>query len=67
MIKNKVSFIYNTISLLKMIKEIKVKTNKRQQIIDITDQIRKTVKESRVEEGIVSIYVQHTTAALIIN
>ncbi len=50
-----------------MIKEIKVKTNKRQQIIDITDQIRKIVKESRVEEGIVSIYVQHTTAALIIN
>jgi len=50
-----------------MIKEIKVKTDKRQQIIDITNQVKKIVKESKVKEGIVSVYVQHTTAALIIN
>lgn len=50
-----------------MIKEIKVRTDKKQQTIDITNQVKKIVKESKVKEGIASVFVPHATAAIIIN
>lgn len=48
-------------------KRIDIVTSSSQQIIDITDRIRKTVKESGVVDGICFIYNPHTTAALFIN
>jgi secondary thiamine-phosphate synthase enzyme len=33
-------------------------------IIDITPQVKKVVQESKVQEGIVHLFVQHSTAAL---
>jgi len=43
---------------------IKSKTNK--EIIDITDQIDNKLKEQAVDNGLVCIFLKHTTAALTI-
>ena len=48
-----------------MIKEISIRTNKRCGMIDITSKIALLVKN--VDEGIVTIYVKHTTAGITIN
>ena len=48
-------------------REIKVKTNKRNEMIDITSDIEKIVEEDKLEHGFVTVYVPHTTAALTIN
>lgn len=47
--------------------EIRVKTSKRNELIDITAQIERLVKESKVNDGICIIYCPHTTAAITIN
>lgn len=39
----------------------------RMEMKDITEQIKKDVKESDVEEGIVVVYTPHTTAGITIN
>ena len=46
---------------------ISVKTSAHTQMIDITDEIAKAVRESHVEDGICTIFVPHTTAAVTIN
>jgi secondary thiamine-phosphate synthase enzyme len=46
---------------------IEVKTNKRVEIIDITDEVRRIVEKSDVKEGIAVVYTTHTTTAIIIN
>jgi len=48
-----------------MIKELSIKTHKRNAFIDITSQIEELVKD--ISEGVVTIYVPHTTAAVTIN
>jgi len=48
-----------------MIKEFLVGSNKREDVIDITKQIKKIVKG--VKEGICLVYTPHATAAVIIN
>lgn len=45
--------------------EIKVSTNKKFDVIDITQEVENLVK--KVKEGIAVVYTTHTTAALIIN
>lgn len=47
--------------------EYSVITTKSQQFIDITGLIRKAVNESGVQEGIVVVYVPHTTAGVTVN
>lgn len=44
-----------------------VKTNSREELIDITAQVRKAVNELKVEDGVCCIYTPHTTAAITIN
>ena len=44
-----------------------ITTSKKQELVDISKEVEKIVKESKVKEGICFIYVQHTTAAIIIN
>ncbi|KUK82393.1 MAG: Secondary thiamine-phosphate synthase enzyme [Mesotoga prima] len=44
-----------------------VKTSLRNQLIDITDFIVESVRESRVSHGIVNVFVPHTTAGVTIN
>lgn len=50
-----------------LIREIPVKTRKRNELVDITSIIRGLIDESGVTEGICHIFVPHTTAAVTIN
>lgn len=47
--------------------EFNVKTNKREEFINITSYIKGAVKESGVKNGIAIIFVPHTTAGVTIN
>jgi secondary thiamine-phosphate synthase enzyme len=49
------------------IKEIKVETNERIQLIDITNQVEEFVKESEIKNGLCLISSLHSTTAIIIN
>ena len=44
-----------------------VHSQRKQEVIDITNTIRKIVAESTVKEGICVVYTPHATAAIIIN
>tara|TARA_Y100000310_G_scaffold317308_1_gene370052 strand:- start:5744 stop:6145 length:402 start_codon:yes stop_codon:yes gene_type:complete len=46
---------------------ITISTSKKQELIDLTDKVNSIVKESKVKEGICTIYAMHATAAIIIN
>jgi secondary thiamine-phosphate synthase enzyme len=50
-----------------MIRHLRVKTNARTELVDITQAIQRLVAESGVRSGVCYIYVPHTTAALTIN
>jgi secondary thiamine-phosphate synthase enzyme len=44
-----------------------VSTHSRCELIDITDKIEKTIADSGISEGSVTVYCPHTTAAITIN
>ena len=46
---------------------VRVKTDRRTQLVDVTAQVQRIVAESRVAAGVCCIYVPHTTAAVTIN
>jgi len=46
---------------------IRISSTKREEIIDITGEVRAIVRNSKVRSGIAVIYVPHTTAAVTIN
>ena len=46
---------------------IEIKTTKRVEIIDITEEVKKTVESSDVRDGIAVVFTKHTTTALIVN
>lgn len=48
-------------------KTIELNTKEIFDFIDITDEIRNLIKESRIENGLVNVQVLHTTAAVVIN
>ena len=50
-----------------MVAEIKVNSGKRNEFIDITQEIARLVKESGVKEGVCVVYCPHTTAGITIN
>ncbi len=45
----------------------KVKTKSRSEMIDVTDRIEQALAEETVQDGMVIVYVPHTTAAVTIN
>ena len=47
--------------------QINVITSKREEIIDISDQIQQILKKSSVIEGYCHIFIPHTTAGITIN
>ena len=47
--------------------EFIVRTNKKQEMVDITQRVADLVKQSRVSDGICMVYVPHATAAVAIN
>jgi len=46
---------------------LRVKTTRRTQLVDVTAEVQKTVKESGVAAGVCYLYVPHTTAGIVIN
>ena len=48
-------------------KNLSIRTTARFQMVDITDDVRKAVRESRVASGLCFVFVPHTTAAVTIN
>lgn len=49
------------------IQYIDIKTEKRNQFVDITDRVQRLVDNSKVKDGIAELFVLHTTAAITIN
>lgn len=49
-----------------MRKIIRVATHKREELVDITEQVRQAVTGSGIRDGLVSVYVQGATAAIMI-
>ncbi len=47
--------------------KISVRTNNRTQLVDITKEIQKIVDNKKYENGIITIFIPHTTAAVTIN
>ena len=47
--------------------ELKVESNKRSELIDITDKIEKLLREKSLMDSYVYIFCPHTTAGLVIN
>ena len=46
---------------------ISISTTKKQELIDITEQVAEIVKKSNIKQGLCSIFAMHATAAIIIN
>lgn len=51
---------------VKMLKEFKVPTEDRYQLVDITEKVEKVVKESKIKEGLVLIFTPHSTAGVLL-
>jgi len=49
-----------------MIKKFNVSTDKRYQLINITDQLEKIARESNIEEGLLIVTLPHSTAGLLL-
>jgi len=47
--------------------EIKIRTGKTQEMVDITSQVAEVVRDAGVASGICVVYVPHATAAVVIN
>jgi secondary thiamine-phosphate synthase enzyme len=50
-----------------MIRQLRVKTNARTELVDITQGVQRMVAESGVRSGICHIHVPHTTSGVTIN
>jgi secondary thiamine-phosphate synthase enzyme len=46
---------------------LQVSTNKRNELIDITDEVQQQIAEENFTQGMIVLYVPHTTAAVTIN
>jgi len=46
---------------------LKVRSHQREELVEFTDKVQSQLKESGAREGIVVLYVQHTTAGLTVN
>src|SRR5258708_13641870 len=46
---------------------LKVRSHEREELVEFTDQVQQKLKESGASEGVVVLYVQHTTAGLTVN
>ncbi|RLQ96136.1 secondary thiamine-phosphate synthase enzyme YjbQ [Falsibacillus albus] len=50
-----------------MVNKLTLRTNGRDQMIDVTDQVQGIVSQSGVQDGAVMVYCPHTTAGITIN
>jgi len=47
--------------------KLNIRTTKRTELVDITDEIQNIVNKSKIKEGVCFIFCPHTTAGLTIN
>lgn len=47
-------------------KIIEIKTTQREELIDITDKVKQVVMQEGLQNGLVSVYAQGATAAIMI-
>jgi secondary thiamine-phosphate synthase enzyme len=52
---------------MKMLKKITISTSRRNELVDISSEVRKAVSESGVGSGLCIVFCPHTTAAITIN
>ena len=57
-------FLWQNLSMTQI---IKIRSNKREELIDITSEVKRALRESGEKEGIVVLFVQHTTCGLTVN
>lgn len=50
-----------------MIQTIKIRSQQREEMIDITREVERALRDSGEKEGIVVLFVQHTTCGLTVN
>jgi len=48
-------------------KILKVRSHQREELVEFTEQVENELKQSDVKQGVVVLYVQHTTAGLTVN
>lgn len=46
---------------------LKVRSHQREELVEFTGEVRSKLKESGTRDGVVVLYVQHTTAGLTVN
>ena len=46
---------------------LKIRSHQREELVEFTDKVQEKLKESEAKEGLVVLYVQHTTAGLTVN
>src|SRR5881398_489356 len=46
---------------------LKIRSHQREELIEFTNEVQKKLKESETKDGVVVLYVQHTTAGLTVN
>lgn len=46
---------------------IKVRSNEREEMLEITDEVQRVLRESGKQSGVVVLFVQHTTCGLTVN
>jgi len=47
--------------------EIRVRTDRKRQMVDLTSQVAAIVDDSGLAEGLCNVYVAHATAAIVVN
>ena len=50
-----------------MIYEIQLQTDRRDDMLDITEQVKKILVQEKVQDGLIVVYSPHTTAGITIN
>jgi secondary thiamine-phosphate synthase enzyme len=50
-----------------MMTQLDIRTKKRAEMVDITAEVKRAVKDSGVRDGLCCVFVPHTTAAVTIN
>ncbi|MFQ6033466.1 MAG: secondary thiamine-phosphate synthase enzyme YjbQ [Candidatus Bipolaricaulia bacterium] len=48
-------------------RQLSIRSQAKQELIDITSQVERVVREAGLEEGLCSVFVPHTTAGVLIN
>ena len=46
---------------------LKVRSHQREELVEFTGEVQSKLKESEAKDGVVLLYVQHTTAGLTVN